>query len=328
MHVLFSLGINWVSKLFYNTLNSIYITCIFVKKLDGMSKKVALVLSGGGARGLAHIGVIEELEKRGYEITSIAGTSMGALVGGVYALGKMQAFKEWMISLDRRKVFSLVDFTFSTHGLIKGDRVLNAMKEFIPDTNIEDLKIPYSATAVDIIKHEEIVYTNGSLYDAIRASIAIPSVLTPVIKGDAVIVDGGVMNNIPISNVKRTEGDLLIAVYVNADIPVYKPKITEHEQTKKQSIYLQKLEEFNTHLHKILPKKQEKEKLGYFSLIDETLTAGMLKLAQLTIKEGAPDILINISRDACATYDFFMANELIEIGRHATITTLDIKTVE
>ncbi len=288
-----------------------------------MSKKIALVLSGGGARGMAHIGVIEELEKRGFEITSIAGTSMGALVGGIYASGKLKEFKDWTILLDRKKVFSLVDFTFSKHGLVKGDRVLQAMKEFIPDTNIEDLLIPYSATAADISNHREVVYNRGSLYDAIRASIAIPTVLTPIIKDDAVIVDGGVINNVPISNVKRIEGDTLIAVYVNANIPVPKHIVGQEEEDKNKSIYIKRIEEFYEHLNNILPQKSKKDNLNYFSLLEKTLTTGTLQLAQLTIEKGNPDVVINVSRDACGTYDFFMANELIEIGRHAATTALD-----
>lgn len=288
-----------------------------------MDKKVALVLSGGGARGLAHIGVIEELEKRGYTITSIAGTSMGAMVGGIYALGELEAFKNWIVLLDKKKVFSLVDFSFSSNGLVKGDRVLQAMQEFIPDTNIEDLPIPFSATAADINKHEEVVFKSGSLYDAIRASIAIPTVFTPVIKGDSILVDGGVLNNVPISNVERTEGDLLITVYVNANIPVQKPITSNEEETKNQGIYKKWLAEFSEHLQGILPQRSEHEKLGYFSLLDKTLTTGTLQMAQLTIEKGNPDILINVSRDVCGTYDFFMAKELIEIGRHAASTTLD-----
>ena len=113
-----------------------------------MNSPVTLVLSGGGARGIAHIGVIEELERRGYDIASIAGTSMGALVGGVYAEGAIGPFRDWMLSLDRRKVLSLVDFTLSRQGMIKGDRVFNKMKDFIPDTLIENLRIPYVAVAV------------------------------------------------------------------------------------------------------------------------------------------------------------------------------------
>lgn len=288
-----------------------------------MNKKIALVLSGGGARGMAHIGVIEELEKRGYEITSIAGTSMGALVGGIYALGKMEAFKKWMLTLDRRKVFSLVDFTLSNHGLVKGDKVLGAMKEFIPDTNIEDLPIPYSATAADIVHHKEVVYRTGSLYNAIRASIAIPTVLTPIIKNSSVIVDGGVINNVPISNVVRHPGDKLVAVYVNANIPVAKAVVQAKKEEENLAFYKKWLEDFYEHLQVILPKTNKTEKFNYFSLIDKTITSGMLQLAKLTIEKGNPDILINVSRDACGTYDFFKANELIEMGRYAATVTLD-----
>lgn len=290
-----------------------------------MNQNVALVLSGGGARGLAHIGVIEELERRGYRITSIAGTSMGALVGGMFAQGKLREFKEWMISLDKLKVFSLVDFTLSSVGLVKGDKVLNALKEFIPDVNIEDLPIPYSATAADITHQREVVYRSGSLYKAIRASIAIPSVLTPVIEGESIIVDGGVMNNVPISNVTRTDGDILVVVYVNANIPVLKPPISKKAEKEAHSVYMKRIAEFQEQLQKMLPRRQKKEKLGFFSLIDQTIYTGMFRQAQMAIEQGKPDILIQTSRDACGTYDFYMAAELIEMGRFAAQQTLDKK---
>jgi NTE family protein len=287
-----------------------------------MNKKIALVLSGGGARGIAHIGVIEELEKRGYEINSIAGTSMGALIGGMYAAGKLEEYRKWMCSLDKMKVFSLVDFTFSADGIVKGDKVLKAIKEFVPDTNIEDLKIAYSATAADIENHREIVYRSGSLYEAIRASIAIPMVITPVIKDNAIIVDGGVVNNLPISNVKRSKGDLLVAVYVNANVPPVKLKVSKKEEKEKKSVYLKKLNEFYEQLNIISP-KPKKEKLGYFTLIDKTIVSASLQMVQLTIEKYPPDILVNISRDTCGTYDFYRAEELVEIGRQSAIKTLD-----
>jgi NTE family protein len=192
-----------------------------------MRQKVSLVLSGGGARGLAHIGVIEELEKQDFEIVSITGTSMGALVGGICALGKLEEFKKWFFTLDKFKVFSLVDFTLSSQGLVKGERVFNKLKEFIEDKNIEDLKIAYAAVAVDLIKSEERVFTGGSVYDAIRASIAIPTVFTPVNIGNSLLVDGGILNNIPTNHAKRFKDDLLIAVNVNADIPPEKQIILE-----------------------------------------------------------------------------------------------------
>jgi len=287
-----------------------------------MKKKVALVLSGGGARGIAHIGVIEELEKRGYEINSIAGTSMGALVGGMYAAGKLEEYREWMCSLDKMKVFSLVDFTFSADGIVKGDKVLNAIKDFVPDTNIEDLKIAYSATAADIENHKEIVYRTGSLYEAIRASIAIPMVITPVIKENAIIVDGGVVNNLPISNVKRNNGDLLVAVYVNANVETIKLKVSKKEEKEKKSVYLKKLNEFYEHVNIISP-KLKKEKIGYFTLIDKAIVSASLQLVQFSIEKNPPDILVNISRDTCGTYDFYRAEELVEIGRQSAIKMLN-----
>ena len=281
-----------------------------------MKQKVALVLSGGGARGIAHIGVIEELEKQGYEITSIAGTSMGSLVGGVYALGKIEPFKTWICTLDRRKIFSLVDFALSKQGMIKGDRVLKKMKDFIPDTNIEDLSIPYVAVAADLLHKEEIAFSEGSIYEAIRASIAIPTVLTPVRTADRLLVDGGVMNNIPINRVKRIPGDLLVVVNVNANIPVSSPQISIEEGQKTHSTHQNKLKEFYNHLSKINPLGHD-ERLGYFTLITKTLDLMTDHMAQMTLSRFTPDILINVSRESCTMYDFYKAEEMVEIGRQA-----------
>lgn len=286
-----------------------------------MKKNVALVLSGGGARGIAHIGVIEELEKQGYEIKSISGTSMGALVGGVYAAGKMQEYKGWMYTLDKLDVFNLVDFTFSKQGLVKGDRVLNKMKEFIPDINIENLKINYAATATDISRKEEVIFTKGSLYKAIRASISIPTVFTPVKTENALLVDGGVINNIPINHVKRTKDDILIAVHVNADIPVYKPDFPNDEKDKTQSLYLKRIKEFQGKLYKNLPKGKVHE-MGYFDLINKTINLLTCQISKMTIEKYPPDILINISHNSCSTFDFYKAEELVEIGRHAAVNSL------
>ena len=112
-------------------------------------RRAALVLAGGGARGVAHIGAIEELESQGFEVHAVAGTSMGALVGGMYASGHLEAFKEWMYTLDKYKVFSLVDFALSTEGLVKGNRVIGAMKELVPDVKIEQMPLPFAAVAAD-----------------------------------------------------------------------------------------------------------------------------------------------------------------------------------
>ena len=143
-------------------------------------KKVALALASGGPRGFAYIGAIEELQSRGYEITSVSGTSAGALVGGIFAAGGMQAFKEWLYSLDPVKVMKLMDFSISKNYLVKGDKVIRAIKERVPEVNIEDLPIPFSAVATDLFTGEEVVFREGSLFNAIRASISIPSMFRPV----------------------------------------------------------------------------------------------------------------------------------------------------
>ncbi|MDF1576266.1 MAG: patatin-like phospholipase family protein [Bacteroidales bacterium] len=291
---------------------------------------VTLVLSGGGARGIAHIGVIDELEHRGYQIASVAGTSMGALVGGVYADGAIEAFREWMLSLDRLKVLSLVDFTLSKQGMIKGDKVFNRMKDFIPDTLIEDLAIPYAAVAVDLIHKREVVFKQGSLFDAIRASVSIPSVLTPVKTAEGLLVDGGVLNNIPINHAERIPGDLLVVVNVNASIPVKLPEISREEDEKLKHAYQKKMDEFQSYLQKILSygqsgkqSQKHEEKMGYFNLIDKTITLMTDRIAQVSLNEHNPDVLVEVSHDACGTFDFYKAGEMIEMGRLAAAEALD-----
>ena len=141
---------------------------------------VALVLSSGGARGYAHIGAIEALEERGYHITAVAGASMGSLIGGMYCLGQLAEVKEWLFSLTRRDVVSLLDFTLSTNSLLKGDKVIRTLKEMVPDTPIESLPIPFRAIAADLVTQREVVFSKGSIYRAIRSSISMPSILKPI----------------------------------------------------------------------------------------------------------------------------------------------------
>ncbi len=287
-----------------------------------MKQKISLVLSGGGARGIAHIGVIEELEKQGFEIYSIAGTSMGALVGGVYALGKMNELKDWLYSLDKIKVFSLIDFTFNFQGLIKGDKVLNKMKEFISDQRIEDLEIPYVALATDILNKKEVVFTKGSIYRAIRASIAIPTVIEPLKTDKTLLVDGGVLNNIPVNHAIRCANDLLVAVDVNADIPVYKPKTSKKQREDKLTTYKKKIASFYDHLQRLHPSSKE-EKLGYFELMNKTISLMMHHSTQLNLEKHQIDMMINISRESSNTFDFFKAEELVAIGRYEAAQSIN-----
>jgi len=200
-----------------------------------MSRKVALVLASGGARGLAHIGAIEELEKRGFEITSISGASMGALIGGIYAAGGLNAFKEWMKSVDKMKVFTLLDFTVSMDGFVKGQKIITELKKFVPNKNIEDLNVPFTAVSTDIKHRKEVVFNSGNLFDAIRASISIPSLFKPYKIGDMILIDGGVSNPIPLDRVQRTDGDILVCVDLNAPFAFKRktPKSTFQKEEEK-----------------------------------------------------------------------------------------------
>lgn len=283
-------------------------------------QKIALVLSGGAARGIAHIGVIEELESRDYEISSIAGTSMGALIGGVYATGRLTALKEYIYTLDKSKLFRMIDFTLSKQGLIKGERVLNKMKELVPDMLIEELGISYAAVAVDLIHREEVVFRSGSLYHAIRASISIPSIFTPVKEANRLLVDGGLLNNLPMAHVARTEGDLLVAVHVNADIPVLEVDRST-DAAKDQAMHQNKIRDLFRHIHP--SSSRDEGKLGYFSLITRSLELMIMRMTEEKIRQFSPDLLIDVPFDSCNLYDFYRAEEQVESGRQAARDALD-----
>ncbi|HAJ85272.1 MAG TPA: alpha/beta hydrolase, partial [Pseudomonas sp.] len=181
-----------------------------------MSKRVALVLGSGGARGYAHIGVIEELEARGYEIACIAGCSMGAVVGGIYAAGKLDEYRAWIESLDYLDLLRLVDPSFSL-GAIRGEKVFGRIRDMVGKICIEDLPIPFTAVATDLTNQQEIWFQEGSLELAMRASAAIPSLFTPVMQGNRMLVDGGLLNPLPIVPVVSAHCDMIIAVNLNAN---------------------------------------------------------------------------------------------------------------
>ncbi|SFP32724.1 patatin-like phospholipase family protein [Pseudomonas borbori] len=180
-----------------------------------MTKRVALVLGSGGARGYAHIGVIEELEARGYEIACIAGCSMGAVIGGIYAAGKLKEYRDWTQSLDYLDVLRLLDVSFRL-GAIRGEKVFGKIREIVGEVNIEDLSIPFTAVATDLTNQQEIWFQEGCLHQAMRASAAIPSLFTPVVQGKRMLVDGGLINPLPIVPVVSSHCDLIIAVNLNS----------------------------------------------------------------------------------------------------------------
>ena len=174
--------------------------------------RVALSLGSGGARGYAHIGVIRELEARGHEVVGVAGASMGAVVGSLFAAGKLDAFEEWVRGLTQRDVLRLLDVSFAGGGAIRANRIMGVIGAMLDDVRIEDLQIPFTAVATDLRARREVWFTRGPADVAVRASFAIPSVITPALVGGRLIIDGGVTNPVPLEPLAPVDSDLLLAV--------------------------------------------------------------------------------------------------------------------
>ena len=279
-------------------------------------KEVALVLSSGGARGLAHIGAIEALEERGYQIRSIAGCSMGALIGGVYAAGKLKEYREWMKTIDRKKMLELTDFSFSLNHVAKGTRIIKAIMEFVPDVPIEDLPIPYCAVATDWKSGREVVICKGSLFEAIRASISLPSFYEPVRRDDMILIDGGVVNPIPLNRVKRHPGDLLVGVDVSGhdykaqwEKQHRQAEIQKHDKSLKAKL-----------LDMITPDNID---FNYYTLLSRTssimIRQNSLLMAQLT----KPDLLIDIQMSRYGSFDYDKSEQLITVGHNKARKALE-----
>ena len=281
-----------------------------------MKKKIALVLSGGGARGLAHIGAIETLESHGYEITSIAGCSMGALIGGMYAAGKLPEVKEWVLALDRRKVLSLVDFSLSLTHLVKGDRVMEALKEIVPDVNIEDLPIPYTAVATDWNSGKEVVFDHGSLYDAIRASISIPLFLNPVRREDMLLVDGGLVNSLPLNRVVRHSGDLLFGI--NVSTHDYQGELLMQQFVERKLLS----KSMPVAVMNRIMKHFEGININYVTLLMRTIAIMLEQNTRQQILISRPDLVVQVPMKRYGVFDFDKAAAILQIGKHKTSRAL------
>lgn len=290
------------------------------------SKSVSLVLSSGGARGLAHVGVIEELEKRGYHIAEIAGCSAGALVGGMYAAGKMEEFKEWICHLDRLDVFSLMDFTLSTRGFIKGEKVYNALKKVIEDCQIEDLGIPFYCNAVDYISGKEVIFREGSLYAAIRASGSIPTVFQPARHLRYELIDGGVLNPIPLSLLQQAEENMIVVVGLNAgDSELVVPPKKDSKGMKFISVPAWVIE-YRNKMRQYFPEQEKIEKpasLSSISLMTRSFDLLQDRFSALLIERHQVDVTVQVARNQAGILEFYRAEELIEIGREKAAQALD-----
>ncbi len=323
-----------------------------------MGKRVALVLGSGGARGYAHIGVIEELEARGYQIACIAGSSMGAVIGGIYAAGKLPVYRRWVETLDYLDVLRLLDVSFSL-GAIRGERVFGRIRDFLGEVNIEDLPIPYTAVATDLTNQQEVWFQEGCLHQAMRASAAIPSLFTPVVQDSRVLVDGGLLNPIPIVPVVSSRCDLIVAVNVNATNQLqYELPVIERPQAMKNRLdqmigslgalgarlsfrrqgevelpallspHESSLGE--THHHGVATTKarhihgvENEAPDSLLEMINQSFDVMQNSLAQYKIAGYPPDILINVPKRVCRFFEFYKAPELIALGRQIASDSLE-----
>lgn len=324
-----------------------------------MSKDVALVLSSGGPRGFAYIGAIEVLQERGYNITSVAGASIGSLVGGIYAAGRLPEFKEWLYSLDAWEVFSLMDLSIGKNHFVKGEKVIAAIKEIVPDVNIEEMNIPYRAVATDLYTGEEVVFDHGKLFTAIRSSISIPSLFRPVKYGVSTLIDGAIANCMPMSQVVRKEGDIMVAFDVN-DVDVKEIKSILHRENEAQladkAFEEQKREEMFELIEEVkgmeigLIEKlkyagtrgvalfkdfvsyrkcyDEDEALDYgdtyYDLLDRTFSLMNHRNTELSLALYKPEVLVKMPFDAYGEIaDYAKAQEIAESGRRLMTEALD-----
>lgn len=257
--------------------------------MDLSGQRVALALGGGGARGCAHVGVIEELTKRGAEIVALSGTSMGAVISGVHAVGQLPAYAEWLHSLTQRDVLRLLDPSLRSPGMISGDKVMQRIRDLIGDVRIEDLPLPYTAVATDLHTGKEVWFQSGPLDRAIRASIAIPSVFTPLFDEGRVLVDGGLLNNVPVSPLASAHFDLLVVVDVGG---------APHGTSQMP-----------------MPRM--------IDVMEVSIQVMQRLITRFQTANYPADISIQLPTDMCGTMEFHRASEVIERGRAAAIAAFD-----
>jgi NTE family protein len=271
---------------------------------------VALALGAGGAKGLAHIGAIEEIEAQGFEIVAIAGTSMGALIGGVYAMGKLDVYRDWVSTLAKFDVFRMLDWTFSGGGLIKGERIIGTLRELIGDICIQELPISYTAVATDLDREREVWLTRGSLFDAIRASIAIPTVFRPHVIDGRRLLDGALLNPLPVAPLIRDPADYLFAVSMDGPTEAAP---TEPQADPADEHRRHRVAEF---FDRMMPHGEDKPREpGAWELLNQSMDLMQANLSRLRLAAYEPDLLIQLPRNVSTAYEFYRARELIERGR-------------
>lgn len=286
-------------------------------------KTVSLVLGSGGARGLAHIGVIRELEERDYTISAIVGCSMGALIGGFYAAGRLAEYESWVTGLSEWDVLRFLDISLTSRsGMMKGDLIMNELRTLVGDLSIEDLPIPFTAVATDVINKKEIWLNRGDLFEAIRASIAIPGIFTPKLIDGRTLVDGGLLNPLPVAPATEDSTDLTIAVNLSGR------ELAEPLGPNPLPPRTDSIEVYRSRIEGFIGKVQNKLGLEPVDDTDEErpipltdVLMGMFDTMQSIISRYRlaaypPDLLIDIPANVCKSHEFFKAEQLIEAGRY------------
>lgn len=276
-------------------------------------KTVSLVLGSGGARGLAHIGIIHWLEENEFKIVSISGCSMGALIGGIYAAGKLDEFEQWVSAITKVDIFTLLDISWEKNGLVKGDKIINTLVELVGDQLIEDLPISFTATAADIINEKEIWIESGRLFDAIRASISLPLFFTPFNHKGVDLIDGGVLNPVPIAPTFGDETDLTIAVNLGGAPVSLDEKSDMQEASDSVSPLREKIISFVSDFQRPDIKVSGHD-WGAYDIANQAFDAMQSTIARQKIAAYPPDHVIEIARNACGTLEFDRASEMIELG--------------
>lgn len=286
-------------------------------------KSVSLVLGSGGARGLAHIGVLQWLDEHEYQIDAISGSSMGALIGGIYAAGKLDIYTKWVRALDKHDVIRLLDFAYSRTGIFSGDRIMLTLKKLLGDINIEDLHCSFTAVASDLESEKEVWLTKGSLFDAIRASISIPTIFTPIKYKGRLLVDGGLLNPIPIAPTMMDMSDITIAVNLSAksEAKIFeKPISTPLSEVERNYFY--GIKKFIDNLQDKLIDEQAEQK-DMFDILTRSFDSMQNSISRFKLASYHPDYIIDIPENACATFDFDRADEMIALGYQRTGKALE-----
>lgn len=282
-------------------------------------KSISLVLGSGGARGLAHIGVIRALKAHGWEIAAITGSSIGALIAGFYAAGKLDEYEAWVKELTEFNVLRYLDLSWGSAGLIKGDMLMATLKDFIGEHRIEDLSIPLTIVATDVRARKEVWLSQGDLFDAIRASIAVPTVFTPHMINGRPLLDGGILNPVPIAPALQDHTDAIIAVSLSGRPQNRGPtKAIVRPSTEEKSGYRAKIDHFIDTLQETLGfdshEQEPEQKLSFKDAVLLSLDTMEATIAQFKLAAYPPDLLIEIPINTCEAHEFYHAKDTIQAG--------------